>query len=75
MTQHERGGVTVAQCAGCEGLFLSAADRGLLIERENDWHVSSGPTTQPIPRITPDMAVPSIATTPEARAFIDELFG
>jgi Zn-finger nucleic acid-binding protein len=76
MHEHERATVRVAQCPSCEGLFLRGSDRGLLIELENDWHVSSGPSTQPIPRITPGMTVPSPAMqTHEARAFVDELFG
>jgi Zn-finger nucleic acid-binding protein len=76
MQQHDRGGISVAQCPSCEGLFLRGADRGLLIEQENDWHVSSGPTTQPVPRITADMAVPQLAMPArEARAYLDELFG
>jgi Zn-finger nucleic acid-binding protein len=77
MTGRDRGGATVAQCEGCGGLFLSAADRGLLTELENDWHRSSGgPITQPIPRISADMAAPAIMTqTTHAHSFIDELFG
>jgi Zn-finger nucleic acid-binding protein len=76
MAQRERSGVSVAQCPGCEGLFLRGVDRGLLIELENDWHVSSGPSTQPIPRITAGMAAPTIVMqTHHARAFLDELFG
>jgi Zn-finger nucleic acid-binding protein len=76
MTQRERAGVSLAQCPSCEGLFLRGVDRGMLIELENEWHVSSGPSTQPIPRITAGMAAPSMAMqTHEARAFLDELFG
>ncbi len=75
MTQQNRAGALLAHCPSCEGLFLRGVDRGLLIEQENEWHVSSGPATQPIPRITPGMAAPSIATdTHQARSFVDELF-
>ncbi len=75
MTPRKRGGVTVAQCTSCEGLFLFRADLGLLIEQENDWHVSTGPSTQPIPRIMPGMPPPDFTVTKEARSYIDELFG
>ncbi len=76
MVRHERGGVPVAQCSRCEGMFLSHADLGLLIEQENEWHVSSGPTTQPIPRILPGMtAPPDYTPTRQARSYLDELFG
>jgi uncharacterized protein len=76
MTTHERGGVTVAQCGSCDGVFLRRADLGTLIEQENDWHISSGPTTQPIPRITPGMSAPPVyAPVRQARSYIDELFG
>ena len=76
MAEHERSSVTVAQCPECGGVFLRGIDRGLLIELENDWHVSSGPTTQPIPRITPGMAAPTMVAPPRsARSFVDELFG
>jgi Zn-finger nucleic acid-binding protein len=76
MTTHERAGVSVAQCSSCEGLFLRRIDRGLLIEQENDWHLSSGPSTQPIPRITAGMAAPTIMLeVRQSRSFVDELFG
>ncbi len=76
MKQHQRAGVTVDQCVACEGVFLRRADLGLIIEQENDWHVSSGPSTQPIPRITPGMAAPAvILETHQGRSFVDELFG
>jgi Zn-finger nucleic acid-binding protein len=76
MNQHERAGVSIAKCPSCEGVFLRGVDRGMLIEQENEWHVSSGPSTQPIPRITPGMTAPSaIMQTHEARSFVDELFG
>jgi hypothetical protein len=76
MAQHERAGVSVAQCTSCEGLFLRRLDRGLLVEQEQEWHLASGPSTQPIPRITPGMAAPAVLVeTRQARSFIDELFG
>jgi Zn-finger nucleic acid-binding protein len=76
MNERKRAGAIVAQCPTCSGLFLRAGDRGLLTELENDWHLSSGPTTQPIPRISQDMAAPAMAAaTPSARSFVDELFG
>jgi TFIIB-like protein len=76
MTETVRSGAAVGQCPRCQGLFLRGADRGLLIELENDWHLSSGPVTQPIPRITPGMAPPPAGAVRVApRAFLDELFG
>jgi uncharacterized protein len=76
MVSRNRGGVSIAQCTSCEGLFLFRADRGILIEQENDWHVSSGPGTQPIPRIAPGMTPPPVFTEPKrSRSYIDELFG
>lgn len=76
MVTRSRGGVPVAQCASCEGIFLARIDLGLMIEQENEWHLSSGPTTQPIPRIVPGMEPPP-ATPPakQARSYVDELFG
>jgi uncharacterized protein len=76
MTQHRRGGVDVAQCGSCKGIFLDRSELAALIEHENEWHLSSGPSTQPLPRITPDMAAPPASSSPLRRqAFIDELFG
>jgi len=76
MTPRLRGGATVAQCTSCEAIFLSRADLGLLIEQENDWHLSQGPRTQPIPRIKPGMTPPpDLAPANEARSYLDELFG
>jgi Zn-finger nucleic acid-binding protein len=75
MVTRSRAGVQVAKCTSCEGLFLARADLGLLIEQENEWHLSSGPTTQPIPRIVPGMtAPPEYTPAKQARSFIDELF-
>ncbi len=76
MVQRQRAGVSVAQCTSCEGIFLRRIDRGLLVELENEWHLSSGPTTQPIPRITAGMSTPAVMLeTRESRSFVDELFG
>jgi Zn-finger nucleic acid-binding protein len=76
MAEHVRGGVTVMQCVTCQGVFLPHADLGLLVEQENEWHVASGPTTQPIPRILPGMtAPPDYPPARQARSYIDELFG
>jgi Zn-finger nucleic acid-binding protein len=76
MVARNRGGVTVAQCTSCEGIFLARVDLGLLIEEENEWHVSSGPTTMPIPRIVPGMsAPPDFLPAKQARSYLDELFG
>jgi Zn-finger nucleic acid-binding protein len=76
MTERKRGGVSVVQCTSCDGLFLRRIDLGILIEQENDWHVSSGPGTQPLPRIVPGMTPPpDYAVTKQARSYIDQLFG
>jgi Zn-finger nucleic acid-binding protein len=76
MAPHERGGVTVMQCRDCHGLFIRHADLGRLVEEENEWHVSSGPATQPIPRILPGMtAPPEYTPAKQARSYLDELFG
>jgi Zn-finger nucleic acid-binding protein len=76
MRPQERGGVTVMQCAECHGLFLRYSDIGQLVELENEWHISSGPATQPIPRILPGMTPPPDYTPPkQARSYLDELFG
>jgi uncharacterized protein len=75
MKAREHGEVTVAKCGSCEGIFLRRIDLGNLIEQENDWHVSSGPSTQPLPRITPGMTPPPVyAPARQARSYIDELF-
>jgi len=76
MVPRERGGVTLAQCTSCEGIFLARIDLGLLVEQENQWHLESGPTTQPIPRIVPGMAAPpDVPASKQARSYVDELFG
>lgn len=76
MAPRVRGGASVQQCTSCEGLFLSRSDLGMLIENETEWHLSSGPRTQPLPRITPGMtAPPAYPGARRARSYIDELFG
>lgn len=68
------GDVTVHQCGSCSGIFLERADLGALIEAENDWHRHSGPTTQPLPRITADMTAPPPSPA-VARSYLETLFG
>ena len=76
MSERQRAGVSFAQCDSCEGIFLDRADRGDLVELENDWHTSRGQHTQPLPRITPDMSAPPVTTpTRTSRSFLDALFG
>jgi Zn-finger nucleic acid-binding protein len=76
MTQHRRAGVDLAQCRACRGIFLDRSELAALIEHENEWHLSSGPRTEPLPRITADMAAPPAGSTRQrSQSFIDELFG
>jgi len=80
MAVHDRLRVPVAQCQTCRGIFLRRSSLADLIETENDWHVSRGPRTQPLPRITPDMTAPPPDVAPAAqsrpaRSFVDALFG
>jgi Zn-finger nucleic acid-binding protein len=75
MQPAERGGVSILRCGSCGGLFLAHEALGALIEEENDWHRSSGPRTEPLPRITTDMTTPPRYEPPRrARSYIDELF-
>jgi Zn-finger nucleic acid-binding protein len=74
MSPRYLGDVTVHQCSSCQGIFLERADLGNLVEAENDWHRDSGPKTQPLPRITPDMAIPP-TSRPVVRSYIESLFG
>lgn len=74
MAERTVGDVTFHQCPSCHGLFLDRADRGALIEGENDWHRDTGPKTQPLPRITEDMVAPPPGR-PRARAYLETLFG
>lgn len=74
MNTRRVGDVTVRQCSECRGVFLQRADLGNLVEAENDWHIDSGPKTQPMPRITADMVAPP-PSAPRVRAYIETLFG
>ena len=74
MTERFSGGVTVHQCPDCEGIFLERAELGNLVDAEIDWHRGSGPTTQPIPRISEDMVAPPPAARVAARSYIETLF-
>ncbi|HSV40172.1 MAG TPA: zf-TFIIB domain-containing protein [Nocardioidaceae bacterium] len=73
MKSREIGGAVVAKCSSCSGIFLERADAGALSESENDWHIHSGPITEPLPRITADMAPPPPGR-PRARSFVETLF-
>ncbi|NUR05431.1 MAG: zf-TFIIB domain-containing protein [Nocardioidaceae bacterium] len=74
MSTRSAGDVTVHQCSACEGVFLERADLGNLVEAENDWHRDSGPLTQPLPRISPDMTAPPPSPRRSARSYIESLF-
>lgn len=60
MSDRRVGLVTIHQCSSCSSVFLDRADLAALVEAENDWYRDrdGGPTTQPLPRITADMAAP-----------------
>jgi len=73
MTTRAFGGVTVSKCSSCNGIFLERADLGNLIEAENDWHMHSGPKTEPLPRITAGMTAPPPGR-PVTRSYIETLF-
>lgn len=73
MTTRSLGDVPVSQCSSCNGIFLERADLGSLVEAENDWHRNSGPRTEPVPRITADMAAPP-PSRPRTRSYIETLF-
>lgn len=74
MRNHQHGEVEIFRCDTCHGIFLDRADVGALSEAENDWHRGSGPHTEPIPRILPDMHTPP-PSRPRARSFLETLFG
>jgi Zn-finger nucleic acid-binding protein len=74
MTPRTLGGVSVARCSSCDGIFLERAELGNLIEAENDWHRNTGPKTEPLPRITTEMTAPP-PSRPTARAYVETLFG
>jgi Zn-finger nucleic acid-binding protein len=73
MAERQVGQVTVQQCTSCRGVFLARAELGDLVEAETDWHRDTGPVTQPLPRITTDMATPPPAPR-KARAYVEQLF-
>jgi Zn-finger nucleic acid-binding protein len=72
MAERELGLVTVRQCGGCSGVFLSRADLGALIEAENDWHAHQSANTATLPRITSSMPAPP--PQQRSRAFIETIF-
>ena len=74
MLSRSLGLTNVSQCPDGHGVFLDRADLGTLIEAETDFHAASGPATQPLPRITSDMATPP-STPVVPRAFVETLFG
>lgn len=65
----------VHQCPEGHGVFLERAELGGLAENETDWHSHAGQHTAPVPRITADMEAPPAPTTPQARAWVETLFG
>jgi Zn-finger nucleic acid-binding protein len=73
MASRQIGDAIVAKCTSCSGIFLERADVGALSEAENDWHLSSGPMTEPLPRITADMTAPP-PSRPKARSYMESLF-
>ncbi|MFP5252408.1 MAG: zf-TFIIB domain-containing protein [Actinomycetes bacterium] len=75
MADRPVGDVTVHQCTSCRGVFLERADLASLVEAENDWYRNrdTGPTTQPLPRITPDMTAPPRSAS-VTRSYIGTLF-
>src|SRR4051794_27692589 len=75
MRIHRQRDAQVARCTSCAGIFLERADLAALSEAENDWHLGSGPQTEPVPRITADMVAPPPAAPPRATSFIQTLFG
>ncbi len=75
MRAHQLIDVEVARCTSCHGIFLSRTDLGALSESETEWHRGTGPHTEPLPRITADMAPPPPANRPRAASFIETLFG
>jgi Zn-finger nucleic acid-binding protein len=75
MTLRHVGTVEVHQCTACSGIFLERAELGNLTEAENDWYRDSGPSTQPIPRITADMTAPPESKASAVRSYVELLFG
>jgi Zn-finger nucleic acid-binding protein len=75
MAERSVGTVTVHQCSSCNGIFLERAELGNITEAENDWYRDSGPTTQPLPRITADMTAPPPSSGRAVRSYVELLFG
>jgi Zn-finger nucleic acid-binding protein len=75
MTMRHVGTVEVHRCTSCDGIFLERAELANLTEAETDWYRDSGPSTQPIPRITADMAAPPAAKAAAVRSYVELLFG
>ena len=75
-TMHTRevGEVSVAQCAGCRGIFLARSELGALTEAERDFHAGSGPETTALPRITADMTAPPPSARSTPRSYLQRLF-
>ena len=71
MSVQHPGGVRVAQCDSCKGVFLDRGDVGSLVEAENDWHAGRSTDTAQLPRITADMKAPPPA---RSRAWVETLF-
>ncbi len=76
MNDERRSGVVVSQCGTCRGIFLARADLADLVEGETEWHARrKGQHTQPLPRITPDMAAPPEPSPGKvSRSYLDTLF-
>lgn len=77
MNDARRSGIPVSQCDTCHGIFLARVDLADLVEGETEWHARrKGQHTQPLPRITPDMAAPPAqAPGKVSRSYLDTLFG
>ena len=75
LSERTVGTATVHRCPSCNGIFLERAELGNLTEAENDWYRDSGPTTQPLPRISADMTAPPPAVAPAVRSYLELLFG
>jgi Zn-finger nucleic acid-binding protein len=71
MVERSHDRVRVRQCESCQGIFLTRADLGNLVEAENDWHAHRSHDTARLPRITPEMTTPPPA---RARSYVDSLF-
>lgn len=68
------GEVEVRRCPTCNGIFIERAELANLTEAENDWYRDSGPSTQPLPRITADMTSPPASSAKAVRSYVELLF-